>query len=125
MPGNMDEGLLNSPGQVHKKRTRVGRSTLAQETVDPLVKLVLRVQGLPFDEMGEIRQVSRIVDEWIGGGKMLDITVKNVGWGMMEKNGPGNAKPRGPASKVRDGHMVAEDILNPPQIRRFGSDLEL
>jgi hypothetical protein len=91
--------------------------------VDPLVKLVLRIQGLPFDEMGEIRQVSRIVDEWIGAGKILDIHVNNVGWGMIETNGAGKAKRLGPASKVRDGYMVAEDILNPPQIRRFGSGL--
>jgi hypothetical protein len=29
--------------------------------------------------MGEIKQVSRIVDEWIGAGKILDIRVNNVG----------------------------------------------
>ena len=57
MPGHIGEGLLDGPGQIHKKRTRVGRTTLAQETVDPLVELVMRVQGLPFDEMDEIRPV--------------------------------------------------------------------
>jgi hypothetical protein len=37
----------------------------------------MRVQGLPFDEMDESRQVPRIVDEWIGAGKILDIRAKN------------------------------------------------
>jgi hypothetical protein len=103
MPGDMDEALMNSPAQIHKKRTRVGGSTLAQETVDPLVELVMRVQGLPFDEMGEIRQLPRIVNEWIGAGKILDIHVNNVGWGMIETNGAVEAKRLGPASKARDG----------------------
>ena len=125
MPGHIGEGLLDGPGQIHKKRTRVGRTTLAQETVDPLVELVMRVQGLPFDEMDEIRPVPRIVGEWIGAGKILDIHVNNVGRGMIETNGAVEAKRLGPASKARDGYMVAEGILDPPQIRRFGSDLEL
>jgi hypothetical protein len=57
MPGHIGEGLLDGSGQIHKKRTRVGRSILAQETVDPLVELVMRVRGLPFDEIDEIRQL--------------------------------------------------------------------
>ena len=69
---------------------------------------------------GEIRQVSRIVDEWIGAGKILDIHVNNVGRGMIETNGAGKAKHLGPASKVRDGYMVAEDILNPPRFVGLG-----
>ena len=85
----------------------------------------MRVQGLPFDEMDEIRPVPRIVGEWIGAGKILDIHVNNVGRGMIETNGAVEAKRLGPASKARDGYMVAEGILDPPQIRRFGSDLEL
>jgi hypothetical protein len=93
--------------------------------VDPLVELMMRVQGPPFDEMGEIRQVPRIVDERIGAGKTLDIHVGNVGRGVIETNGAVEAKRLGPASKARDGYMVAEDILDPPQSRRFGSDLEL
>ena len=57
MPDHIGEGLFDGSGQIHKKRARVGRSTFAQETVDPLVELVMRVQGLPFDEMDEIRPV--------------------------------------------------------------------
>ena len=85
----------------------------------------MRVQGLPFDEMDEIRQVPRIVGERIGAGKILDIHVDNVGRGMIETNGAVEAKRLGPAGEARDGNMVAEDILDPPQIGRFRSDLEL
>ena len=99
MPGHIGEGLLDGSGQIHKKRTRVGRTTLAQETVDPLVELVIRIQGLPFDELDEIRSVPRIVGEWIGAGKILDIHVNNVGRGMIETNGAVEAKRRGPARK--------------------------
>jgi hypothetical protein len=42
-----------------------------------------------------------------------------------ETNGAVEAKRLGPASKARDGYMVAEGILDPTQIRRFGSDLEV
>ena len=63
----------------------------------------MRVQGLPFDEMDEIRPVPRIVGEWIGAGKILDIHVNNVGRGMIETNGAVEAKRFGPASKARDG----------------------
>src|SRR5260370_17107803 len=98
MPGHIGEGLLDGPGQIHKKRTRVGRTTLAQETVDPLVELVMRVQGLPFDEMDEIRPVPRIVGEWIGAGKILDIHVNNVDRAMIKPNGPAYAtRPAPPA----------------------------
>src|SRR6266852_3230916 len=85
MPGHIGEGLLDGSGQIHKKRARVGRSTFAQETVDPLVELVMRVQGLPFDEMDEIRPVPRIVGEWIGAGKILDIHVNNVDLGVISR----------------------------------------
>ena len=86
----------------------------------------MRVQGLPFDEMDEIRQVPRIVDEWIGAGKILDIHVDNVvSRGMIEANCAVEAKRLGPAGEARDGNMVAEDIPDPPQIGRSWSDLEL
>jgi hypothetical protein len=49
MLGYMDEGLLNSPGQIYQQRMRVGRSILGQEPVEPLVKLARGVRGVPFD----------------------------------------------------------------------------
>jgi hypothetical protein len=85
----------------------------------------MRVRGLPFDEMDEIRQSPLIVDEWIGAGRFLDVSVNDVGRGMIEINGAVEAKRLGPASKARDGYMVTEDIPDPPQVRRFGRDLEL
>src|SRR5258708_33804170 len=103
MPGHIGEGLLDGPGQIHKKRTRVGRTTLAQETVDPLVELVMRVQGLPFDELDEIRPVPRIVGEWIGAGKIPDIHVNNVGRGLIETNGAAEANRPAPPSKSPHG----------------------
>jgi hypothetical protein len=44
---------------------------------------------------------------------------------MIEPNGALEAKRLSPAGKARDGYMVAEDILRPPQIGRFRTDLEL
>ena len=125
MPGHVDEGLLDCPGQTHEKRTRVGRSTRAQEALHPLVELVIGVRGVPFDEAKEIRHVLRPVDERIGAGKILDIHITNIGRGVIETNGAVEAKGLGLASKARYSDTVAEDILDPPQIRWFGSDLEL
>ena len=79
---------------------------------------------MPLDERGEIRQVPRIVDEWIGAGIILDIHVDNVGRGMIETNGAVEAKRLGPAGEARDGDMVAEQILDPAQTRRSGRDFE-
>src|SRR2546425_227203 len=42
MPGHMGKGLLDGPGQIHKERTRVDRSTLAQQRAEPLIELVIR-----------------------------------------------------------------------------------
>src|SRR5438132_12174120 len=116
MPGYMDEGLLDSPGQIFKKRTRVGRFTLAQELVGPLVELVAGIRRVPFDEADEIRLVVRPVVERTGAGKILDIHIDDVGRGMIETNGAVEAERLGSAGKARDGYMVAEDIPDPPQI---------
>src|SRR5437899_10813120 len=110
LPDHISEGLFVGSCQIHKTRARVGRSTFAQETVDPLVELVMRVQGLPFDEMDEIRPVPRIVGEWIGAGKIFDIHVTNVGRGMIETNSAVQAKRLASASNARDGYAIAVGI---------------
>jgi hypothetical protein len=125
MPGHMGKGLLDGPGQIHKKRTRVDRSTLAQHRADPLVELMIRIRRVPFDEADEVRHVLRPVDERIGTRKILYIHVENVGRGMIETTGTFEAEHLGAAGEARDGNVVAEDIPDPPQMGRFRSDLEL
>jgi hypothetical protein len=44
---------------------------------------------------------------------------------MIEPNGALETKRLGPPDETRDGNMVAEHILRPPQIGRFRTDLEL
>jgi hypothetical protein len=55
----------------------------------------------------------------------MNVGFDNVGREMIETNGAVEAKRLGPAGEARDGDMVAEYILDPAQIRRFGRDLEL
>src|ERR1700746_3280407 len=114
MPGHVDEGVLDSPIQVYKKRKRVGRSTLAHELANPPVELAIRVRVVPFDEADEIEPVLCPIDEWIAAGKILDIRVDNIGWGMIETNGAVEAKGLGPAGQAADGQVVCAHNPAPP-----------
>jgi hypothetical protein len=43
---------------------------------------------------------------------------------MIDTNGAVETKRLGPPGEARDGNLVAEDILCPPQIGRFRTDLK-
>jgi hypothetical protein len=85
---------------------------------------VIPIRGLPPDEGGEVGHVLRPIGERIGAGKIFNFHVDDVGREMVEPNGALETKRLGPPDETRDGNMVAEHILRPPQIH-FSLSLEM
>jgi hypothetical protein len=83
------------------------------------------VGAVPFDETGKIGPILSPIVEGIGAGEFLDIAIDQAGRGMVKTNGAVETQGLCPTGKVRDGHVIAENVPDPTQFGRPWRNLEL